>query len=75
MQNDCISMNNREHDQLDQLVNAVLASRKYKSISQDLIKNLGSQELAKHHPLKEAIKATKNKLHQIGGAYLEGEGS
>lgn len=66
-------MNSREHNQLDQLVDAVLASRKYKSISQDLIKNLGSQELAKHHTLKEAIKATKNKLHQIGGAYLEGE--
>ena len=57
-------MNSREHNQLDQLVDAVLASRKYKSISQDLIKNLGSQELAKHHTLKEAIKAIKNKLHQ-----------
>jgi 16S rRNA (guanine(1405)-N(7))-methyltransferase len=64
-------MNNSEY--LDQLVDAVLASRKYKNISQDLIKNLGSQELAKHYSLKEAVKATKNKLHQIAGAYLEGE--
>jgi len=58
---------------LDRLVEAVLASRKYKNVSQDFIESLGSQELAKHHSLKEAIKATKNKLHQIGGAYLEGE--
>jgi 16S rRNA (guanine(1405)-N(7))-methyltransferase len=29
--------------------------------------------LAKRHSLKEAVKATKNKLHQVGGAYLEGE--
>lgn len=61
------------HDHLDQLVDAVLASRKYKSISQDFIKSLGSQKLAKHHTLKEAIKATRNKLHQVGGAYLDGE--
>ncbi len=64
-------MKNSEY--LDQLVEAVLASRKYKDVSLDLIKNLGSQELAKHHTLKEAIKATKNKLHQVAGAYLEGE--
>jgi 16S rRNA (guanine(1405)-N(7))-methyltransferase len=61
------------HDQLAQLVDAVLASRKYKSISQDFIKNLGSQELAKYHTLKAAVKATKNKLHQVGGAYWDSE--
>jgi len=60
---------------LDRLVEAVLASRKYKNVSQDFIESLGSQELAKHHTLKEAIKATKNKLHQVAGAYLEGETS
>jgi len=64
-------MNNSEY--LDQLVETILASRKYKNISQDLIKNLGSQELAKHYCLTEAVKATKNKLHQVAGAYLEGE--
>ncbi len=64
-------MNNRDHKHLDELVDTILASRKYKNISQDLIRNLGSQELAKRSSLKEAIKATKNKLHQVGGAYLE----
>jgi len=58
---------------LDQLVEAVLASRSYRNISRDFIDVLGSQELVKRSSLKEAIKATKNKLHQVGGAYIEGE--
>ena len=58
---------------LDQLIEAVLTSSKYKSISHDLVSSVGSRELAKRHSLKEAIKATKNKLHQVGGAYLDGE--
>src|SRR5215831_2527167 len=65
-------MNDRERSQLDQLVDAVLASRNYKHITRDFIEVLGTQELAKRSNLKEAIKATRNKLHQVGGAYLEG---
>ena len=63
----------RESSQLDQLIEAVLASSKYKSICRDFVRNVGSRELAKRHNLKEAIKATKNKLHQVGGAYLDGK--
>lgn len=59
-------------DQLERLVLAVLASSKYKDVSAELIRNVGSQELAKRRNLKEALKATKNKLHQVGGAYLDG---
>jgi 16S rRNA (guanine(1405)-N(7))-methyltransferase len=36
------------------------------------VRNIGTQELSKRRTLKEALKATKNKLHQMGGAYLEG---
>ena len=57
--------------QLDRLVNAVLASRKYENICEDFIRGVGSRELAKRRRLKDAIKATKNKLHQVGGAYLD----
>jgi len=64
-------MSDRERGQLDQLVEAVLASRSYRNISRDFIEVLGSQELAKRSSVKEAIKATKNKLHQVGGAYIE----
>lgn len=56
--------------QLDALVEAVLASPRYRSMSLDLVQDVGARELAKRHNLAEAIKATKSKLHQIGGAYL-----
>jgi 16S rRNA (guanine(1405)-N(7))-methyltransferase len=57
--------------QLDELVTAVLASPKYHAISPDFIRSVGSRELAKRRTWKEAVKATKNKLHQVAGAYLE----
>ncbi len=59
-------------DALNQLVSAVLASPKYRSICPDFVRSIGAQELTKRRSLKEAIKATRNKLHQVGGAYLEG---
>jgi 16S rRNA (guanine(1405)-N(7))-methyltransferase len=58
-------------DPLAKLVEIVLASPKYKTITPDLIQSIGAQELAKRRNLKEAVKATKNKLHQVGGAYLK----
>src|SRR5260221_2680180 len=60
-----------ESHQLDQLIEAIQASSKYKSVSSDLVRYIGTQELVKGHNLKEAIKATKNKLHQVGGAYQD----
>ncbi len=64
-------MNNRAHLQLDQLTEAVLASPRYRSITSEFVRYIGAQELARRHNLKEAIKATKNKLHQVGGAYFD----
>lgn len=57
--------------QLDQLVQAVSGSPKYQYLSPELVYRIGRQEIIKRANIKEAIKATKNKLHQIGGAYLE----
>jgi len=57
-------------EQLERLVQAVLKSPKYGNVSQDLVRNIGRHELQKQRNLKLAIKATKNKLHQIGGAYF-----
>ncbi len=54
---------------LDRLVTAVLASAKYRHVCADLIRGIGARELAKGRSLKESIKATKNALHQAGGAY------
>ena len=58
--------------QLDRLVEAVLGSPKYRHVSRDLVRRIGEIELGKGRGLKEGIKATRNKLHQVGGAYFEG---
>ena len=58
---------------LDRLVEAVLASSKYRHVDSGFIRSIGASELGKRRNLKEAIKATKNKLHQVGGAYLQDE--
>ncbi|MBS1807422.1 MAG: 16S rRNA methyltransferase [Acidobacteria bacterium] len=59
------------NDQLTQLVSAVSESSKYKGVSLEFIAAVGEQELRKHPKLKDAVKATKNKLHQVGGAFLD----
>jgi 16S rRNA (guanine(1405)-N(7))-methyltransferase len=59
-----------EEKQLDQLLEAVLKSRKYRTVCEDLIRKIGTRELSTEQNLKAAIKSTKNKLHQISGAYF-----
>ncbi len=54
---------------LEQLVAAVRASARYRHVSAGFIARIGAQELAKRPNLKAAIKATKDRLHQVGGAY------
>ncbi|MGQ9683531.1 MAG: 16S rRNA methyltransferase [Anaerolineae bacterium] len=56
---------------LAQLVEIVLASPKYAAIEPDLVYRLGAEELGKRRNLKAAVKATKDRLHQVAGAYLE----
>jgi len=54
---------------IEQLVDNLRGSAKYKNIDIDLIRQIGTSELVKHPRLKDAIKSTKSKLHQIAGAY------
>ena len=56
---------------LDALVAAVLGSSKYRAVSPDLVRAVGARELAARPNLKAAIKATKNTLHQAGGAFTD----
>lgn len=58
-------------DDLDRLVQNVRQSPRYVQVCPALVRRIGARELALRRDLKEAIKATKGKLHQIGGAYLE----
>ncbi len=59
------------HAALAELVEAVAASAKYHTVTRACLEGIGRQELAKRRNLREAIKAAKNKLHQVGGAYLD----
>jgi 16S rRNA (guanine(1405)-N(7))-methyltransferase len=56
---------------LTTLVAEVTRSPKYASVSIDLVREIGSKELAKTKNIKDAIKATRNKIHQVGSAYQE----
>ena len=60
-----------EPELLDQLVNAVRSSRKYSQVSPAFVRGLAQKELRHRRNYKETLKATKNKLHQVAGAYLE----
>jgi 16S rRNA (guanine(1405)-N(7))-methyltransferase len=56
---------------VDTLVSDVLKSRKYRYVCEELVRQIGTRELAVRRNYKEAVKATKKKLHQVGGAYFE----
>ncbi|HEY3340862.1 MAG TPA: 16S rRNA methyltransferase [Anaerolineae bacterium] len=56
--------------QLDRLAAEVKTSAKYRYVCDDLVRSLGAQELGKRD-YRDAVKAVKNKLHQVGGAYLD----
>jgi 16S rRNA (guanine(1405)-N(7))-methyltransferase len=56
---------------LNRLVETVRSTPRYQGISVELVRQIGAQELGKGRSFKEAVKATRNKLHQVGGAYQE----
>jgi len=64
-------VNKPQPDNIVELIQAVQSSQKYAAISEAMIRSIGLRELAARRNLKEAIKATKNKLHQVAGAYLD----
>ncbi|MBA3823259.1 MAG: 16S rRNA methyltransferase [Ktedonobacterales bacterium] len=57
-------------DALEVVMAALAASPKYVDVAPDLVRRLAVGEIAKRRTAKEATKATKEKLHQIGGAFL-----
>jgi len=54
---------------LERLVGDVQASAKYRAIDAGLVRRVAAQELVKGRSYKETLKAVRNKLHQVGGAY------
>jgi 16S rRNA (guanine(1405)-N(7))-methyltransferase len=57
---------------LQAVVAAVSASRKYRGVCPDTVRRIAARELANRGSVKEAVKATKRRLHQVYGAF-EGE--
>ena len=55
---------------LNALVSAVRKSKKYRHVTIELVRRIGARELTSHPALKDAIKASKSKLHQVGAAYF-----
>src|SRR5690242_20141061 len=55
---------------LEAVVETVLESSKYRAIAPEFVRKIAAEELRKFPKTKEAIKATKNRLHQVAGAYL-----
>ena len=56
--------------ELEELVRLVAAGAGYRGLSRELIASVGARELAKRRNLKEAVKTTRSKLHQVTGAYF-----
>lgn len=52
------------------LIKKVQANKKYQSITIDLVRRLSEEALAKGLTGKSAVKAVRNKIHQVGGAYF-----
>lgn len=58
-------------ERLEVLVAAVLSTTKYRRVSPEFVRAVGVRELAIRPNLKAAVKATKNVLHQAGGAFYD----
>jgi 16S rRNA (guanine(1405)-N(7))-methyltransferase len=55
---------------LEQVVQDVLRGANYRGVSPDLVRRIARHELAIRRSPRDAAKATKNRLHQIYGAFV-----
>lgn len=54
----------------DEVIRQVLEKKKYSHLDRDLVALIAAEEIKKRASLKEAVKSTANKLHQVGWAYF-----
>jgi 16S rRNA (guanine(1405)-N(7))-methyltransferase len=54
---------------LDDVLARVAVSRRYRHVSDEVVRRLATEEIVKSHNLADAEKRTKRRLHQIFGAY------
>lgn len=60
---------NQGTSDIENVISAVAASKKYRTVCADTIRRIAEHEMAHHSSPKSAIKATKRRLHQIYGAF------
>lgn len=58
-------------EDLEDLVAQVRKSARYSGISADVVRTILVQELDKRASFRDAVKATRNKLHQVGTVYQD----
>ena len=58
-------------DTIDDVVEIIRSSPRYRQIDESLVRHIATQELAKGRSPKEAVKAARSKLHQVAGAYVK----
>lgn len=58
-------------DSIDAILQNVRASAKYRAVTEPFVRSIAAEMLRRYRSEKEALKATKNKLHQVCGAYFE----
>lgn len=63
---------NATEAQIAAVAEEVGASRRYRGVARDLITHLAAIEVAKGRKHKDTVKEVKNRLHQVVGAYLDG---
>jgi 16S rRNA (guanine(1405)-N(7))-methyltransferase len=56
---------------LDRLTGEILSRKKYRSLDEDFIRRIGAQELERQRSYKDAVHATRNRLHQVSCSYQE----
>ncbi len=55
--------------EVDEIVRAVLAARKYRAVCPDTVRRIAARELAARGSFKAALKETKSHLHQVYTAF------
>ncbi len=58
-------------EDLDRIVAAVMEGVRYRNIDPQFIRRICAQEAQKRRGFREVVKASRSKLHQVGGAYQE----
>jgi 16S rRNA (guanine(1405)-N(7))-methyltransferase len=63
-------MHGERDDMADRIVAAIAAIGRHRDVAPDVVRRVALEEIPKRSSFAETLKATKARLHQIGGAFL-----